>query len=45
LISAKEAGLQVWAVPNRVTQCLDFSEADRVFGSLTEVISILQDDA
>lgn len=45
LVSAKEASLQVWAVPNRVTQCLDFSEADRVLGSLTEMISILQDDA
>ena len=45
VISAKEAGLQVWAVPNRVTQCLDFAQADRVFSSLTEVISIPLGDA
>lgn len=32
--SAKAAGMPVWAVPNRVTSCLDFSEADRVFESL-----------
>ena len=45
LISAKEAELQVWAVPNRVTQCLDFAQADRVFSSLTEVLSIQLGDA
>ncbi|MBK1828606.1 HAD family hydrolase [Haloferula rosea] len=32
--SAKEAGLQVWAVPNRTTASLDFSTADRVLDSL-----------
>lgn len=32
--SAKEAGLNVWAVPNRTTACLDFSMADRVVASL-----------
>lgn len=32
--SAKEAGLSVWAVPNRTTACLDFSNADRILPSL-----------
>ncbi len=36
LIAAKEAGMRVWAVPNRVTECLDFSQADRIFRSLAE---------
>lgn len=36
LNAAKEAGMRVWAVPNRVTECLDFSQADRVFRSLAE---------
>ncbi len=34
--SAKAAGMSVWVVPNRVTECLDFSPADRVFRSLAE---------
>lgn len=34
--SAVAAGMPVWAVPNRVTECLDFSLADRVFGSLLD---------
>jgi HAD superfamily hydrolase (TIGR01509 family) len=34
--AAKEAGMQVWVVPNRVTGCLDFTGADGVFGSLLE---------
>ena len=34
LKAAKEAGMAVWAVPNRVTHCLDFSRADGVFRSL-----------
>ncbi|MDP3851496.1 MAG: HAD family hydrolase [Luteolibacter sp.] len=34
--AAKAAGMRVWAVPNRVTGCLDFSGADRVFRSLEE---------
>jgi HAD superfamily hydrolase (TIGR01509 family) len=34
--AAKAAGMRVWAVPNRVTECLDFSPADRVFRSLEE---------
>lgn len=34
--AAKAAGMRVWAVPNRVTEGLDFSPADRVFQSLGE---------
>lgn len=34
LKAAKEAGMTAWAVPNRVTECLDFSTADRKFRSL-----------
>ena len=40
--------MPVWAVPNRVTNCLDFSQADRIWGSLAEVVaefSIQMDDA
>jgi len=36
LNAAKAAGMAVWIVPNRVTECLDFSQADRVFRSLAE---------
>lgn len=36
LKAAKAAGMAVWVVPNRVTECLDFSPADRVFRSLAE---------
>ena len=36
--SAKAAGMPVWIVPNRVTSCLDFSEADKVFASLCECV-------
>ncbi|MCH7226466.1 HAD family hydrolase [Haloferula sp. A504] len=35
--SAKEAGLTVWAVPNRTTNGIDFSKADRVLKSLEEL--------
>ena len=35
--SAKEAGLTVWAVPNRTTAGVDFSSADRVLASLEEL--------
>lgn len=35
--AAIAAGMPVWAVPNRVTACLDFSLADAIFPSLTEV--------
>ena len=36
--SAKAAGMTTWAVPNRVTSCLDFREADRIFGSFGEML-------
>jgi putative hydrolase of the HAD superfamily len=36
LTAAKAAGMTVWVVPNRVTDGLDFTSADRVFGSLAE---------
>ncbi len=35
--SAIAAGMPVWAVPNRVTDCLDFSGANGIFRSLDEV--------
>ena len=35
--SAIAAGMPVWAVPNRVTEGLDFSGADRIFRSLGEL--------
>ena len=35
--AANAAGIPVWAVPNRVTACLDFSLASRVCGSLDEI--------
>lgn len=35
--AANAAGIPVWAVPNRVTACLDFSLASRVCSSLDEV--------
>ncbi|MEX1116992.1 MAG: HAD family phosphatase [Akkermansiaceae bacterium] len=34
--SAIEAGMRVWAVPNRVTAGLDFSPATRIFASLAD---------
>lgn len=36
--SAKEAGLTVWAVPNRTTAGIDFSLADRVLPSLEALL-------
>ena len=36
--SAIEAGCQTCAVPSRLTDCLDFSIADRVVGSLKELL-------
>jgi beta-phosphoglucomutase-like phosphatase (HAD superfamily) len=36
LHAAKAAGMSVWVVPNRVTECLDFPLADRRLGSLAE---------
>ncbi|MDX1681043.1 MAG: HAD family phosphatase [Akkermansiaceae bacterium] len=41
--SAKAAGMKVWAVPNRVTACLDFEPADQVFRSLSACAEELQD--
>ncbi len=38
MYAAKTAGMRVWIVPNRVTSGLDFSAADRVFPSLTELL-------
>lgn len=35
--SSKEAGLNVWAVPNRTTACLDLSIADRICASIGEI--------
>ena len=40
--SAKAAGMSVWVVPNRVTEGLDFSAADRIFPSLIELAEALQ---
>jgi HAD superfamily hydrolase (TIGR01509 family) len=37
--SARAAGMHAWAIPNRVTECLDFSAADRVFQSLADCIA------
>ena len=34
LVSAQQAGMPVWVVPNRVTSCLDFSSAEARFDSL-----------
>lgn len=36
LKAAKTAGMPVWIIPNRVTECLDFSLADRRFRSMAE---------
>jgi putative hydrolase of the HAD superfamily len=36
LLSAKAAGMSVWIVPNRVTESLDFTAANRVLRSLAE---------
>lgn len=33
-LAGNAAGMSVWAVPNRVTDCLDFSPAARIFRSL-----------
>jgi putative hydrolase of the HAD superfamily len=45
LLSAKEAGLQVWIAPNRVTSCLAFAEADRCFADFAEMANSLMDAA
>ena len=36
LSAARAAGMPAWVVPNRVTAGLDFTAAERVFGSLDE---------
>jgi HAD superfamily hydrolase (TIGR01509 family) len=41
LKAAKAAGMHAWVIPNRVTECLDFSTADQTFRSLAECISAL----
>jgi len=38
LKAAKAAGMHAWVIPNRVTECLDFSAADQTFRSLAECI-------
>jgi HAD superfamily hydrolase (TIGR01509 family) len=38
LKAAKEAGMLVWAIPNRVTDHLNFHQADRIFKSLAGCI-------
>lgn len=42
LKAAKAAGMPTWVIPNRVTDCLDFSIADRIFRSLAECIDVLR---
>ena len=41
--AAIASGMNVWAVPNRVTAALDFSLANRVFPSLTALTAALAD--
>jgi len=39
LTAAKAAGMAAWVVPNRVTEVLDFSAADRLFPSLAHCVA------
>lgn len=39
--SAKSAGLTCWAIPTTLTRGSDFSEADKVLGSIAEACSLL----
>lgn len=39
--AARAAGMRAWAVPNRVTSCLDFSTAERIFTSLRQIAGSL----
>lgn len=39
--AAKAAGMTAWAVPNRATIGLDFSQADQIFSSLTDCAAAL----
>lgn len=41
LKAAKAADMHAWVIPNRVTDCLDFSAADQTFRSLAECIGAL----
>jgi putative hydrolase of the HAD superfamily len=43
LKAAKSAGMQTWIVPNRVTSCLDFTEADSVFQDFGRVLAAIDD--
>jgi HAD superfamily hydrolase (TIGR01509 family) len=36
--AAHAAGMRIWMVPNRVTSCLSFPEAERLLESLDEVV-------
>lgn len=40
LNSARSAGMAAWVVPNRVTECLDFSGAEQIFRSLAECVAV-----
>jgi len=42
LIAAKDAGMQVWVVPNRVTARLDFSQADAVLSGFAAMLERLR---
>lgn len=44
LTAAKAAGMSTWIIPNRVTDCLDFSHADRIFRSLADCLDALHRD-
>lgn len=39
LRAAKAAGMTAWIVPNRVTECLEFPEADRMLRSLADCLA------
>ncbi len=41
LIAAKEAGLACWIIPTELTKYSEFRQADRVLGSLAEVVPLL----
>jgi HAD superfamily hydrolase (TIGR01509 family) len=41
LVAAQAAGMRVWVVPNRVTEGLDFSAAERVLPSLAHCAAAL----
>lgn len=41
LAAARQAGMTVWIIPNRVTECLDFQAAHRVLRSLGEMPPVI----